>query len=157
MRRGRRLGIDVGTVRIGVAVCDPDGLVATPLETVAAGDGAISRIVHIVEEVGAMELVVGLPVSLNGRESHAAAGVRTFVDELRRAVDPDASNEVGVRLFDERMSTMSADSLLRAGGRSGRSRREVIDQAAATVILQAALDAERTRGVPPGETIEGHL
>ena len=148
MRRGRRLGIDVGSVRIGVAVCDPDGLVATPLETVAAGDGAIARIAEIVEEVGAVELVVGLPVSLNGRESHAAAGVRAFVEELRHAV-----GEAGIRLFDERMSTMSADSLLRAGGRSGRSRRDVIDQAAATVILQAALDAERTRGVPPGETI----
>lgn len=135
-------------MRTGVAVCDPDGLVATPFETVAAGDGAVARIAEIVTEVGAMEVVVGLPVSMNGRESHAAAGVRAFVEELRPAL-----GEVGVRLFDERMTTMSADSLLRAGGRSGRSRREVIDQAAATVILQAALDAERTRGAPPGETI----
>ena len=148
MRRGRRLGIDVGSVRIGVAVCDPDGLVATPFETVAAGDGAIARIAEIAAEVEAMEIVVGLPVSMNGRESHAAVGVRTFVQELRPAL-----GDAAVRLFDERMTTMSADSLLRAGGRSGRSKREVIDQAAATVILQAALDAERTRGVPPGETI----
>lgn len=148
MRRGRRLGIDVGSVRIGVAVCDPDGLVATPFETVAAGDGAIARIAEIAAEVEAMEIVVGLPVSMNGRESHAAVGVRTFVQELRPAL-----GDATVRLFDERMTTMSADSLLRAGGRSGRSKREVIDQAAATVILQAALDAERTRGVPPGETI----
>ncbi|WP_375003342.1 Holliday junction resolvase RuvX [Aeromicrobium sp. CTD01-1L150] len=148
MRRGRRLGVDVGSVRIGVAVCDPDGLVATPLETVAAGDGAVGRLAELAEEVSAIEFVVGLPVSLNGRESHAATTVRAFVETLRHAV-PD----VGIRLHDERMSTMSADSLLREGGRSGRSRREVIDQAAATVILQAALDAERTRGVPPGETI----
>lgn len=148
MRRGRRLGVDVGSVRIGVAVCDPDGMVATPLETVPAGPQAIGRLVELATEVEAIELVVGLPVSLDGRESHAAALVRTFAGELRDAVEP-----VVVRLYDERMSTMTADSLLREGGRSGRSRRGVIDQAAATVILQAALDAERTRGSAPGETI----
>ncbi|MGJ9412148.1 Holliday junction resolvase RuvX [Aeromicrobium sp. CF4.19] len=148
MRRGRRLGVDVGSVRIGIAVCDPDGLVATPLETVPAGVDAVARIVELAREVEAVELVVGLPVSLDGRESHAAATVRTFAAELRDAVVPTE-----VRLFDERMSTMSAESLLREGGRSGRSRRGVIDQAAATVILQAALDAERTRGAAPGETI----
>lgn len=148
MRRGRRLGVDVGSVRIGVAVCDPDGMVATPLETVPAGPQAVGRLVELATEVEAIELVVGLPVSLNGRESHAAALVRTFAGELRDAVEP-----LVVRLYDERMSTMTADSLLREGGRSGRSRRGVIDQAAATVILQAALDAERTRGSAPGETI----
>lgn len=148
MRRGRRLGVDVGDVRIGVAVCDPDGMVATPLETVAAGSGALERLAALAEEVGAIELVVGLPVSLNGREGPAATKVRGFATTLRDTVTPTV-----VRLFDERMSTMTADSLLREGGRSGRSRRGVIDQAAATVILQTALDAERTRGTAPGETL----
>lgn len=148
MRRGRRLGVDVGDVRIGVAVCDPDGLVATPLETVAAGPDAIGRLAALATEVDALELVVGLPVSLSGREGPAAAKVRVFARALADTVAPTV-----VRLFDERMSTMTADSLLREGGRSGRSRRSVIDQAAATVILQTALDTERTRGSAPGETI----
>ncbi|GAA0189440.1 MULTISPECIES: Holliday junction resolvase RuvX [unclassified Aeromicrobium] len=148
MRRGRRLGVDVGDVRIGVAVCDPDGLVATPLETVAAGPDAIGRLSALASEVDALELVVGLPVSLSGREGPAAAKVRVFARALADTVAPTV-----VRLFDERMSTMTADSLLREGGRSGRSRRSVIDQAAATVILQTALDTERTRGSAPGETI----
>lgn len=148
MRRGRRLGVDVGDVRIGVAVCDPDGLVATPIETVAAGPQAQARLVALAREHDVLELVVGLPVSLNGREGPAAVKVRGFAERLAEAVAP-----VAVRLFDERMSTMTADSLLREGGRKGRSRRTVIDQAAATVILQTALDAERTRGEAPGETI----
>ena len=131
-----------------MAVCDPDGLVATPYETVAAGPDAIARLAAVAAEVDALELVVGLPVSLNGREGPAATKVRAFATELAAAVAP-----AQVRLFDERMSTMTADGLLRQGGRSGRSRRRVIDQAAATVILQTALDSERTRGSAPGETI----
>jgi len=149
VRRGRRLGIDVGDVRIGVAVCDPDGLVATPMETVAAGPDAVRRIATLAEEVDALELVVGMPLSLSGGEGPAARKVRAYAEQLRDAVAPRV-----VRLFDERMSTMTADSLLREGGKKrGQSRRRVIDQAAATVILQTALDTERTRGTAPGETI----
>lgn len=148
MRRGRRIGIDVGDVRIGVAVCDPDGLIATPYETVAAGPDAIDRIVDVVAEVEAIECVVGFPVGLSGREGPAAAKVRAFCDML----SPRLAG-VSIRLVDERMSTMTADGLLRAGGRSGVARRRVIDQAAATVILQSALDAERTRGSAPGELV----
>lgn len=148
VRRGRRLGIDVGDVRIGVAVCDPDGLVATPFETVPAGPRAVERLAAIAEEVDALELVVGMPLSLKGTEGPAALKVRGVAQELSAAVSPRV-----VRLFDERMTTMTADSLLREGGRGGRSRRRVIDQAAATVILQTALDTERTRGTAPGETI----
>jgi putative Holliday junction resolvase len=148
MRRGRRVGIDVGDVRIGVAVSDPDGILATPVETVAAGKDAIARIAEIVREAEAMECVVGMPVGLSGREGPAAAKVRAFCAELMPAIDP-----VPVRLFDERMSTMTADSLLRGRGRSGASKRSIIDQAAATVILQTALDSERTRGSAPGERL----
>ena len=127
---------------------DPDGLVATPLETVPAGPAAVARLVALVEELEVVEVVVGLPVSLSGREGPAAAKVRLFAADLLAALDGPV-----VRLFDERMTTMTADSLLREGGRSGRSRRRVIDQAAATVILQTALDTERTRGTAPGETM----
>jgi len=148
MRRGRRIGVDVGDVRIGVASCDPDGLIATPFETVAAGPHAQQRLAEIVAEVEAIEVVVGWPVGLSGREGPAAAKVRAFCATLLPLIAP-----VGIRLVDERMSTMTADGLLRAGGKSGVKRRRVIDQAAATVILQTALDAERTRGSAPGQEL----
>lgn len=152
MRGGRRLGVDVGDVRVGVATCDPDGLVATPVETVPAGQGCIPRIVALAREYDVIEIVVGYPLSLSGREGPAAAKVRAFAAELAPLVLP-----VAVRLVDERMSTMTAESHLRASGVTGRKqsgkKRAVIDQAAATVILQAALDAERTRDEPPGEGI----
>ena len=154
MRAGRRLGVDVGDVRVGVATCDPGGLIATPVETVAAGPECIPRLVALSAEYEAIEVVVGLPVSLSGREGPAAAKVRALAAELASAVAP-----VPVRLVDERMSTMTADSHLRASGmagtnrQSGKKRRAVIDQAAATVILQTALDAERTRNQPPGERV----
>jgi len=146
VRRGRRVGVDVGDVRIGVAVSDPDGMLATPLETVAAGPDAMARLAAIVAEHEALECVVGLPLSLSGREGPAAVKVRAFAGGLRDAIAP-----VPVRLVDERMSTMTADGQLRESGRSGAGKRAIIDQAAATVILQAALDAERTRGTAPGE------
>jgi putative Holliday junction resolvase len=148
MRRGRRIGVDVGDVRIGVAVSDPDGMLATPVETVAAGPGAIPRLAELVRELEPLELVVGLPIGLSGKEGPAAAKVRAFCAELLPAVAP-----VPVRLFDERLSTTSAHSLLRQQGRSSRTTRGIIDQAAATVILQTALDAERTRGSAPGEKV----
>ena len=146
MRRGCRVGVDVGDVRIGVAVSDPDGMLATPLETVAAGPDAFARLAAIVAEHEALECVVGLPLSLSGREGPASVKVREFATGLRDTISP-----VPVRLVDERMSTMTADSQLRESGRSGAGKRAIIDQAAATVILQTALDAERTRGTAPGE------
>lgn len=146
MRRGRRVGVDVGDVRIGVAVSDPDGMLATPLETVSAGPDAVARLAAIVAEHDALECVVGLPLSLSGREGPAATKVREFAAVLAEAIDP-----VPLRLVDERLSTMTADGQLRHSRRSGAGKREVIDQAAATVILQTALDAERTRGTAPGE------
>ncbi|KAA1376160.1 Holliday junction resolvase RuvX [Aeromicrobium fastidiosum] len=150
MRRGRRLGVDVGDARIGVAVSDPDGILATPVETVPAGPRAIARLADLVREHEAIECVVGLPMGLSGREGPAAGKVRAFCAELLTAIDP-----VPIRLFDERMSTITADSMLRHSGRSARGKRSIIDQAAATVILQTALDAERTRGSAPGESMEG--
>lgn len=147
-RRGRRLGVDVGDVRIGVAVSDPDGILATPVETVAAGPTAIGRIAELVREYEALECVVGLPMGLSGREGPAAVKVRAFCEQLLEAIDP-----VPIRLFDERMSTVTATSHLRESGRSGRGKRRVIDQAAATVILQTALESERTRGTAPGESM----
>jgi putative Holliday junction resolvase len=151
--RGVRVGVDVGTVRVGVAASDPDGILATPVETVArdlADVGAVdvARVVEIVRERGAVVVYVGLPTHLSGREGSAAAGVRTYGGTLARAVAP-----VEVRLVDERMTTVSAHRALHASGRPGRRHRQVVDQAAAVVILQGALDAERASGGRAGTVV----
>ncbi|MET9438290.1 Holliday junction resolvase RuvX [Streptomyces sp. NPDC006551] len=151
MRRGRRLAIDVGDARIGVASCDPDGVLATPVETVPGRDvpAAHRRLRQIVEEYEPIEIVVGLPRSLSGREGPAAAKVRRFAQEMAKGVAP-----VPVRLVDERMTTVTATQGLRASGMTSKKGRSVIDQAAAVIILQNALESERVSGNPPGEGVE---
>lgn len=149
MRRGRRIALDVGDVRIGVAACDPDGMLATPVETVRAGKAARTRIAELAAEYQAIEVVVGLPRSLGGQEGPAAAKVRAFATGLAGRLAP-----LPVRLVDERMTTVTATQGLRASGVRGRRSRSVVDQAAAVVILQHALEAERATGIAPGECIE---
>jgi len=149
MRFGVRLGLDPGEARIGVARSDPSGFLATPVETVARGRGDLARIAAIVGEEEAVEIVVGLPRSLSGGEGPAAARVREFARALARFVAP-----VPVRLCDERLTTVAAEAVLREQGRKGRKRRAVVDQAAAVLILQHALDTERSSGSAPGEIVE---
>lgn len=149
MRRGVRIGVDVGEARIGLAQCDPSGMLATPVETVRRGKGDLARIREIVEDRDAMEVVVGLPRSLSGGEGPAAKRVREFAAAIADAVAP-----VPVRLCDERLSTVTAEAVLRGQGKKGQSRRAVVDQAAAVVILQNALDTERSSGAAPGEPLD---
>ncbi|QIG43501.1 Holliday junction resolvase RuvX [Nocardioides anomalus] len=155
MRSGVRIGLDPGDARIGVARSDPSGLLATPVETVKRGRGDLDRLVELLREEQdgdperVLEVVVGLPRSLAGGEGPAAAKVRAWAAQLARRVAP-----VPVRLADERLTTVSAEAMLRDRGRSGAKRRAVVDQAAAVVILQHVLDTERASGSPPGETIE---
>jgi putative holliday junction resolvase len=149
VRRGVRVGIDVGSVRVGVATCDPDAVLATPMETVRRGDGELDRLAAIVAERTAVEVVVGLPVSLSGQEGQAAAAARDFARALAGRVAP-----CPVRLVDERLSTVTATRALRESGISARRGRSAVDQAAAVVILQGALDAERESGRPPGEIVQ---
>lgn len=149
MRIGVRLGIDPGDARIGVARSDPSGILATPVETVRRGKGDLARIAAILAEESAIEVVVGLPRSLHGGEGPAAAKVREFARVLARRVAP-----VPVRLVDERLTTVSAEAMLRDRGRKGSRQRAVVDQAAACLILQHALDRERATGEAPGETVE---
>ncbi|WP_199782843.1 Holliday junction resolvase RuvX [Streptomyces alboniger] len=151
MRRGRRLAIDVGDARIGVASCDPDGILATPVETVPGRDvpAAQRRLKQLVEEYEPIEIVVGLPRSLNGGEGPAAAKIRVFTQDLARMVAP-----ISVRLVDERMTTVTASQGLRASGVKSKKGRSVIDQAAAVIILQQALESERASGKAPGEGVE---
>jgi putative Holliday junction resolvase len=143
-----RLGIDPGSARIGVASSDPDGLLASPLATVPRGPGDLDRLVAIALEHEAVEAIVGLPTSLSGREGAAAAAARTFADALASRLVP-----IPVRLVDERFTTVLAHEALRQGGKAGRARRQVVDQAAAALLLQGALDTERAAGRPPGEIV----
>ena len=153
-RRGVRLGVDVGAVRIGVAICDPDGLVATPLATVARDRSTVtdsdripadmSEIKRLATEREAVEVVVGLPLTLGGHEGPAAVLTREYARKLATVVDP-----LPVVLTDERMSTVAVTRRLSERGVRGRRQRAVVDQAAAAEILQGWLDAKRpgmTRG-----------
>jgi putative Holliday junction resolvase len=146
LSRGRRLGVDVGKVRVGVAVSDPDGILATPLVTVPRDMGAadeavpgdMAEIVRLVGEHEAVQIVVGLPVRLNGAEGPAAIDARRYAARLAAAV-----GEVPVVCADERMSTVVATRRLAERGVRGKRQRAVVDQAAAVEILQTWLDAQR--------------
>jgi putative Holliday junction resolvase len=152
MRHGVRLGLDPGDARIGVARSDPSGFLATPLETVRRGKGDLARIARLVRDEGAVEVVVGLPRSLSGGEGPAAVKTREFAARLAGRIAP-----VEVRLQDERLTTVSAEAMLRDRGKKGAERRAVVDQAAAVLILQHALDTERATGRPPGEIVRGQI
>lgn len=148
IRPGVRLGVDVGTARIGVARCDPHAMLATPVETLARGSGDLERLVELVGEVDAMEVVVGLPIALSGRETASTDDARGFARALARRLT------VPVRLVDERLSTVSAQSALHSSGRTTRTSRSVVDQVAAVIILQHALDFERSAQNPPGAVVD---
>lgn len=151
MRPGRRIGVDVGTVRVGVAVSDRDGLLATPVTTLARdADGAAdqAQLAELAVEHEAVEVVVGLPRSLSGREGAAAKAARAYAETLAALVAP-----LPVRLVDERLTTVSAQQHLRRSGVRERQGRGVVDQVAAVVILQHALDSERSSGRAPGELV----
>jgi len=143
-----RLAVDVGSARIGVASCDPDGVLASPLATVRRGRGDYAEIARLAAERQVIEIVVGLPTGLSGRAGRAVAEARSFAMALAPFVAP-----VGVRLVDERFTTVLAHAALREGGRDSKERRTVIDQAAAALLLQGALDAERCTGDPAGELV----
>jgi putative Holliday junction resolvase len=145
-----RIGVDVGTARIGVARSDSHAMLATPVETVPRGSGDIARIRELVIELEAIEVVVGLPIALSGRETASTADAREFALELARNVD------VPVRLVDERLSSVSANSALRASGRTAKNSRSVVDQVAAVIILQHALDFERSVAAAPGALVDTH-
>lgn len=146
MSIGVRLGIDVGKARVGIARSDASGLLASPVETVQR-DQALDRIVSLVVSEGAKECVVGLPVALSGNETSSTADAREFAAHLASRLT------VPVRLVDERLSTVSAQAQLSAGGHSSKKQRGIIDQAAAVIILQHLLDSERAQGSAPGELV----
>ena len=147
MLRGVRFGVDVGSVRIGVAKCDPDGMLATPLETIAAGETAIPKIIDLILEHAPIAVYIGNPLSLNGQVTQSTIGASEFALALVSAIagHPEIE-EIEVRLIDERLSTVSAQRGLHEVGRTQKTSREVIDQAAAIIILEHALESEKRQG-----------
>jgi putative Holliday junction resolvase len=145
---GVRIALDVGTVRIGVARSDAMGMLAVPLDAVPAGESALDAVLGIVDEWQATGIYVGLPLHLSGAEGASAEMARSWASDLVERTD------VPVRLIDERLSTAQAQRALRAGGRSTRQSKSVIDSASAVMVLQSVLDAESASGREPGELVE---
>lgn len=134
--RGRVLGLDLGDVRIGVAISDPERRLAVPLGTIHTGAPAdLKAVASLVRENEVSLVVVGHPLLLSGEAGDRARHAEAFADALRSVL------EVPVVLQDERLSTVEADRALREAGATGPRRRAAVDRSAATVILQAYLDA----------------
>lgn len=146
-RRGVRLGIDVGRARVGVARCDPDGMLAVPVETVPRNDDSVERIAQLVSEYEPIEIAVGLPVNMQGTDTPSTQDARDF------AAAVSARTAVPVRLVDERLSTVSAHAALRSSGRNQKNSRSIVDQVAAVVLLQQAIDVEKSTGNPAGAAV----
>jgi putative holliday junction resolvase len=146
-RLGVRLAFDWGDVRIGVAACDSEGVLAYPVRTVRAGADEIAELEALVAEYEPIEVLVGLPRSMGGGEGPAAVKARERAKRLASAM------RVPVRLVDERLTTVTASQRLREGGKRAKEQRELIDAAAAVAILELALAFEQSQGIPAGELV----
>lgn len=146
--RGVRLAVDVGAVRVGVAACDADGILPVPVKTLSRDPKRNSDIKVLVKDAlerEAVEVFVGLPRTLSGREAHSAAMARGYAERLAEAL-AESGSVCAVRLVDERLTTVEAHRTLRSAGMDSREHRRVVDQVAAVGILQHALDLIRGRG-----------
>jgi putative Holliday junction resolvase len=153
--QGIKLGVDVGTVRVGVAICDRDSILATPYKTLdrnARKNSDVRVIANLVEELGAVQIIVGLPRTMKGEE-HASAKMATEYAELLAAELSARALAVPVNLVDERLSSVTAHRNLHEAGMSSRNHRKVVDQVAAAGILQHALDMQKARGADVGRRV----
>lgn len=128
------MAVDLGSVRTGVAVSDELGMLAQPWKTLPGGEAALDAVVSAVEELKPSRVLVGLPRNMDGTFGPAAEAARTFADRLRARID------CAVDLWDERLTTVSAQRALRESGRKARDQRGVVDQVAAQFLLQSWLD-----------------
>jgi putative holliday junction resolvase len=147
MRKGKRLAIDVGSVRIGLASCDADGILANPLPALARSSktsDAVSSIVELVSELDAIEVIVGDPVSMSGSVTRSTSDARNLAIEIATAIS------IPVRMVDERLTTVSAQNKLRQSGKDSRQAKAFIDSASAVEILEQALSIEKASGKAPG-------
>lgn len=151
MRTGRRLAIDVGKVRIGVAASDFHSILASGVATVQRGadlESAVSELVQLIIEIEPIEVYVGYPISLSGLGSSSASDAVALASALASKID------VPIRLIDERLTTVTAANALKTSGRDSKSGRKFIDQIAATVILEQAMEMEKNSDSAPGIKIE---
>jgi len=147
MRLGRRIAIDYGAARIGIAMSSADALISSPLVTIAAGDSALLNVVGVIREHEPIEIYVGLPLNLSGEFTKSTIDALGFARELSSAVD------VEVRLVDERLTTRAAQGQLHSSGKNSKVSRSLIDAAAASLILEGALAFEKTTGGVPGKSL----
>jgi putative Holliday junction resolvase len=150
VRSGRRLAIDVGKVRIGVAASDFHAILASGLDTVTRGEDlepSLRRIVELVNEIEPIEIYIGLPVSMSGNHTASTEDAVHFARELSSLVSAE------IRFIDERLTTITAANALKLSGRDSKSGRQIIDQIAATVILEQAMEQEKSTGKLPGKAI----
>ncbi|WP_405471876.1 Holliday junction resolvase RuvX [Paenarthrobacter ilicis] len=157
--RGIKLGVDVGTVRVGLAICDPDGILATPFKTVtrnAKKNTDVRVVVKHVLELPAVQIFVGLPRTMKGEE-RASARMATEYAELLADELLRSGADVPVLLVDERLTTVTAHRNLHEAGMSSRNHRKVVDQVAAAGILQHAIEMQKARGMDVGRLVEAPL
>ena len=147
MRLGRRIAIDYGASRIGVAVSSVDALIASPYETVPADENSISAVLALIESIEPIEIYVGLPLNLKGERTKSTVDAIAFASELSRQTN------VEVRLVDERMTTRAAQGQLHASGKNTKRSRGLIDAAAASLILEGAIAFERSTANQPGKSL----
>ena len=137
----RRVAFDVGTVRIGVATCDIDAILASPQSAISAGEGSIVAAVMIINEYDPCEIVVGLPSNLRGADTASTENARDWARQLEQ------STSIPITLVDERLTTVQATSALRAGGHNSKQMRSKVDSVAAAIFLQSYVDRlTHTRG-----------
>ncbi|MFT6565194.1 MAG: putative Holliday junction resolvase [Actinomycetes bacterium] len=148
MRTGVRIGIDVGSVRVGIARSDATGTLAVPVQTVKRDGQIFKAVADLAQEYEALEILVGLPLGMSGQRGKAAAIASDFAAELAPTVAPTP-----VKLVDERLTTVQAQRGLHDAGKTTRQSRSTVDQAAAVIIVQHALDAEQRTGTPLGTTV----
>ncbi|MFE4195151.1 Holliday junction resolvase RuvX [Paenarthrobacter sp. NPDC056912] len=154
--QGIKLGVDVGTVRVGVAICDPDAILATPFKTVgrdAKKNSDVRVVVKLAAELSAVQIFVGLPRTMKGEERSSAQMATQYADVLAAEL-LRAGLDVPVNLVDERLSTVTAHRNLHEAGMSSKNHRKVVDQVAAAGILQHAIDMQKARGTDVGRRVQ---
>ena len=142
--------MDVGKVRIGIAICDTEAILASPLEAIARLSSATDTVASIAELVythGVIEVYVGDPLSLSGKETDSTNDARQVASELSKALS------VPIRMIDERLTTVSAAAKLRASGINAKGSKFLIDSASAVEILDSALSYEKSSGLAPGNLV----
>jgi putative Holliday junction resolvase len=152
MEKGRRLAIDVGTVRIGLAICDHDGILSSPLPALIRSSElaeTLNKISNLVDEYSPIEVYVGDPISLSGGQSASTQDARSFATNLAELIS------VPTRLVDERLTTVTASAKLRSSGKDAKQSRSLIDSASAVEILEQALAILKISGKQPGKLVEG--